>query len=82
MVHTIRYCTGRCLSVGMYFCVLQLGTVCNFHANSDVDEISEVDGRGQFDLYQRFHRSENEIHKPTRSFSVKMVNKKYVFNSY
>jgi hypothetical protein len=37
---------------------------------------------GVSSIFLRVHRSKNAIHKPTHTFGVKMVNKKYVFNYY
>jgi hypothetical protein len=38
--------------------------------------------RGVSSIFLRVHRSKNAIHKPTHTFGVKMVNKKYAFNYY
>jgi hypothetical protein len=37
---------------------------------------------GVSSIFLRVHRSKNAIHKPTHTFGVKIVNKKYVFNYY
>jgi hypothetical protein len=37
---------------------------------------------GVSSIFLRVHRSKNAIHKPTHTFGVKIINKKYVFNYY